>query len=159
MNRPRGFTIIEVLVVVTVLGVLVAIAFFAFSKVQKDSRDSTRQGNVATIAEALEKYYRENGEYPSVRSLVNNYAGNTGTVVAAKLKITTDALKMPKMPAGATNALYSGSLTNDYIVYTASDSVNNTACQTSTSGGCNKFTLTYAQETGPNVTVNSRHQP
>lgn len=159
MNRTRGFTIIEVIVVVTVLGILVSVAFFALGKVQKDARDSTRRGNVATITEALEKYYRENGEYPSVRSLVNNYAGNTGAVVAAKLKITTDALRMPQMPAGATNALYSGSLANDYIVYTASDTVNNSACQTSTSGGCDKFTLTYAQETGPNVTVNSRHQP
>ena len=135
-----------------------SISFFAFNKVQQDTRDSTRSSNVTIIAEGLEKYYRTNGEYPSVRNLVNNYGGNTGTVVAALLKIDAYVLKMPKMPASATNALYSaGSPVNDYIIYAGSSVTNNAACQSSTTGGCEKFTLTYAQETGPNVTVNSRH--
>ena len=157
MDRLRGFTIVEIVVVVTVLAILVSISFFAYNKVQQDARDNTRSGNATVIAEALEKYYRTNGEYPSVRNLVNNYAGNTGTVVAALLKIDPAALKMPKMPGSATNALYSGSVSNDYIIYTGSSVTNNTACQTSTTGGCEKFTLTYAQETGSNITVNSRH--
>ncbi len=157
MKRTSGFTIVEITVVVMVIAILATIVFFSFSRVQRDARDNTRRGNVTTIANALEKYYLTNGEYPSVRNLVNNYAGNTGTVVANLLKINKDALKMPKMPAGATNALYSGSVGNDYIVYTGSSVTNNTACQTSTTGGCEKFTLTYAQETGANVTINSRH--
>ncbi|HEU5121537.1 MAG TPA: prepilin-type N-terminal cleavage/methylation domain-containing protein [Candidatus Saccharimonadales bacterium] len=157
MYRLRGFTIVEVVVVVSVLAILISISFFAYTKVQQDARDNTRRGNVTIIAEALEKYHRSNGEYPSVRNLVNNYAGNTGTVVAALLKIDANALKMPRMPAGATNALYSaGSPVNDYIIYAGSSVTNNAACQSSTTGGCEKFTLTYAQETGPNVTISSR---
>lgn len=158
MKRSPGFTIVEIIVVVIVTAIIVSVAFFAFTKIQKDSRDTIRQGNVTIIAHALERYYQTNGEYPSVRNLVNNYAGNTGTVVAALLNITTDSLKMPKMPTSATNALYSGgSPVNDYIVYTGTSVVNNAACQSSTTGGCEKFTLTYAQETGANITINSRH--
>lgn len=157
MKRASGFTIVEITVVVMIIGIIITIAFFSFSRIQQDARDNTRRGNATAIAHALEKYYQTNGEYPSVRNLVNNYAGNTGTVVAALLKVTTDTLKMPKMPTSATNALYSGSVANDYIVYTGSSVTNNTACQTSTTGGCEKFTLTYAQETGSNVTINSRH--
>lgn len=157
MQHSRGFTIVEIVVVVMVTAILASLAFFAFTKIQQDARDSTRRGNVAAIVNGLEKYYQTNGEYPSVRNMVNNYAGNTGTVVAAILKVNKDVLKMPRMPASATNALYSGSITNDYIVYTGSSVINNTACQTSTTGGCEKFTLTYAQETGANVTINSRH--
>lgn len=156
-KRADGFTIVEIVTVVTVTAILVSIVFFAFSRIQQDARDNTRRGNVTAIAHALEKYHETNGEYPSVRRLVNNYAGNTGTAVASVLKVTADTLKMPRMPAGATNALYSGTLANDYIVYAGSSVTNNAACQTSLTGGCEKFTLTYAQETGANITINSQH--
>ncbi len=158
MKRTAGFTIVEITVVVTVIAILVGIAFFSLSKVQADARDNTRRGNVTAIAHALERYHQTNGEYPSVRNLVNNYGGNTGTAVANLLKLKVEDLKMPRMPASATNALHSaGSPVNDYIIYTGSSVTNNAACQSSTTGGCEKFTLTYAPESGSNIVINSRH--
>lgn len=149
---------IELLVVITIIGILAGIIIVAYNGVQQSARDSKRSGVVTTIDEGLEKYYLKNGEYPSVRNLVNSYAGNTGSAIATLLSISASDIIMPQMPSSATNPLTSTTPpTNDYITYTATDSVNNTACQTSTTGGCNQFTLTYIKEVGGSTTVSSRH--
>lgn len=162
MKKSHGFTIVEIIVTVMVISVLTSITVIAYNQVQQDARDTTRRGNVAIISAALEKYYEKNGEYPSVRSLANNYVGNTGTVVATKLSISAEALKMPKMPTGATNGIMSGATpTNNYVTYIAAsaDSTDNTACQSNISGGCEEFTLKYILEkNNATSTVESHHK-
>jgi prepilin-type N-terminal cleavage/methylation domain-containing protein len=160
MKSKSGFTLVELLVVMVVIAILAGIALVSYARVQRDANDNTRKGNVRIITEGLEKYYDQNGEYPSVVAVVNNTAGNTGTVVAAKLSIDPAVLDMPNMAASDTNALSSTSATlaNDYINYTAQRAVNDASCQTSATGGCDEFTLTYIEETGGAVTVTSRHQ-
>jgi prepilin-type N-terminal cleavage/methylation domain-containing protein len=158
--KHRGFTVIELLVVITIIGILAGILIIAYNGVQQNARDSKRAGVVTTIDEALEKYYLKNGEYPSVRNLVNSYAGNTGSAVASLLNISSADIIMPQMPSTATNPLTSTTPPpTDYITYTASDSVNNANCQSSTTGGCNQFTLTYIKENGGSTAVTSRHNP
>jgi prepilin-type N-terminal cleavage/methylation domain-containing protein len=160
MRNKKGFTLVELLVVVMVIATLATIALVSYARVQRDANDNTRNGNATVIAEALEKYYDNNGEYPSVPMLVNNTAGNTGTVVAGRLDIDPDVLDQPNMAASETNALSSTAATqaNDYINYTAVRATNDTLCQTSATGGCDKFTLTYIEESGTTVTINSRHK-
>lgn len=159
MTSKSGFTLVETLIVIIIVGIIISITMIAYSRVQQDARDSTRRGNSTVIAEGLETYYSKNGEYPSVRSLVNNYPDNTGTSVAAKLNISVSALKMPKMPAGATNSLYSaGAPSSDYITYVAKSYSNDTNCQSSPTGGCDEFTMKYAQENGGIITIESRHK-
>jgi prepilin-type N-terminal cleavage/methylation domain-containing protein len=159
MKSKSGFTMIELIVTIIVIGILSSITIVAYNKVQQDARDSTRRGNVAIIAEALEKYYSKNGEYPSVRSLANNHVGNTGTVVAAKLSIDVAALKMPQMPASATNGILSAATPiNNYVVYIAMSYSNDANCQSLLAGGCDEYTLKYVQESGTTVTVESRRK-
>jgi prepilin-type N-terminal cleavage/methylation domain-containing protein len=155
MKNRSGFTLIELLIVVIVIAILATVTLIAYTAQQRDANDNTRKGNATTISEALERYYSENNEYPSVRDLVNNYAGNTGDVVAAKLDIDKTALVMPNMTG--TNALSStaASTTNNYITYTGP---NVTSCQTTVGGGCTEFTLQYVEESGATITIDSRHQ-
>jgi prepilin-type N-terminal cleavage/methylation domain-containing protein len=159
MQSRSGFTIVEVTIVTVIIAILATISVVAYTSVQRDARDNTRKGNTTVIAEGLETYYTKNGEYPSVRSIVNNYAENTGTAVAAKLGVQSDILKMPKMPGSASNALFSAAQpTNDYVSYIGASAVNITNCQTVITGGCDEFTLKYYEESGPLVTVESRHK-
>jgi prepilin-type N-terminal cleavage/methylation domain-containing protein len=160
MKTTRGFTIVEIVIVVAVMAILVGMGFMVYSQVQRDTRDGTRKGNVLTITEALEDYYVKKGEYPSVQSIVNNNVANTGAVVAAKLSITTNDLKMPLMPSSATNAITStpGTPSNDYIGYVAVSAINNTNCQTVVAAGCDGFTLRYLTEAGVTVVVESRNK-
>lgn len=158
MKTKSGFTIVEIMITVAIIAVLAAITVVAYTQVQTNTRNSTRKDNATILAQALEKYYATNGEYPSVRSLVNSYSDNTGSVVATKLGVDISVLLMPQMPSGTTNAFTSATPANDYIQYTASSASNNTACQTALTGGCDQFSLKYNEEGSANlITLNSRH--
>ncbi|HSE29233.1 MAG TPA: prepilin-type N-terminal cleavage/methylation domain-containing protein [Candidatus Saccharimonadales bacterium] len=61
----KGFTIVELLIVVVVVGVLAFLVFNAFSTVQNRSDDSQRQTDITALATQLEVYYRANNTYPA----------------------------------------------------------------------------------------------
>jgi len=63
--RNRGFTFIELLVVVTIIGVLSAISMVIFTNAGKSSRDSKRQADLESIRQALVLYRSDNGCYPT----------------------------------------------------------------------------------------------
>lgn len=64
-QRTRGFTIIEVMITVIIIAILTSIAIVSYNGVQAQARDDARAGDVAIIMNALEDYYRKNGDYPA----------------------------------------------------------------------------------------------
>ena len=56
-----GFTIIEIVVVMTIIGVLSVIGAMSFSSVQTSVRDTQRSTQIGAISTALEAYYNKNG--------------------------------------------------------------------------------------------------
>ena len=65
MDRKKfGFTLVEILVVITVIGVLMAMAFVAYSGFRVSGRDNRRKADLANIASALEIYRADCGQYP-----------------------------------------------------------------------------------------------
>jgi|SRR5690606_27872544 len=152
--KRRGFTIVEIVIIIAVIGILVGIASLSFASVQRDTRDSQREATVNLIAKALERYHDENGEYPSVRSLVNDHSENTGQAVAAKLGLKPSDLKMPGTPESITNPLSSSSSNDDQIIYEGDD-LDWFSCVNSVDGGCFSFMLTYKKESGETVSVES----
>lgn len=72
----RGFTFIEILVVITIIGVLMMIGAANFSVANKKARDGRRQGDLEQIRSALELYRTEEGTYPAnLNLLVPDYIG------------------------------------------------------------------------------------
>lgn len=55
--NPRGFTLVELLVVVAIIAVLSVIGLTTFTSVQASSRDARRKEDVDAIAKALEVNY------------------------------------------------------------------------------------------------------
>lgn len=60
----RGFTVVELLVVVGVLGVLASILFTSLQSARVKARDAQRLQDLDTMQAALEMYFRDNGHYP-----------------------------------------------------------------------------------------------
>lgn len=61
----RGFTIIELMVVVSIIAILSAIGIATFVYAQKQSRDARRISDLRSIESALELYFAKNRLYPS----------------------------------------------------------------------------------------------
>lgn len=64
-HRQRGFTIVELLIVVVVIAILAAITGVAYNGIQGRARDSQRRADARTIIKALGIYKVTNGTYPA----------------------------------------------------------------------------------------------
>jgi len=61
----RGFTLVELLVVMSIVAILATLGMTIYSTVLKNSRDSKRQADLAThIQPALEQYFADQLYYP-----------------------------------------------------------------------------------------------
>jgi type II secretion system protein G len=62
--KNKGFTLVELLVVMAILGVLVTLVAGGFRTAQMRGRDSKRKSDLKEIANALEVFYSDYNKYP-----------------------------------------------------------------------------------------------
>ena len=78
----RGFTIVELLIVIVVIGILAAIVIVAYNGVQNQARATQAQTAATTVAKKAETYNADsnggNGSYPATFSVLTS-AASTAT--------------------------------------------------------------------------------
>ena len=63
--RPRnGFSLLELIVVMTLIGLLVAIALPAYTDATQKAKEAVLKEDLQRLREALEEYFTDRGEYP-----------------------------------------------------------------------------------------------
>lgn len=63
-KQQKGFTVIEVLVVVAIIGLLASIVLTNLSTAKSRGRDAKRKSDMIQIRTALELYFNEHNSYP-----------------------------------------------------------------------------------------------
>lgn len=141
-NRSKGFTIVELLIVIVVIAILATLVIVTFTGIQQKARDSQRQTDINAVDSHLEAYFAESGNYPTLANLQD------GTWVSANLKgLDPQALVGPKG-----GALTGSTSTGDAYGYV----VTPTGCDnTATGTPCAGFTLTSKLEGSSTVYTKS----
>lgn len=98
LRNQRGFTLVELMIVIVIIGVLAAIAVPAYSSYVSKAQERTCEANRRTISTAAGMYYIENIEND------NKYATGIND-----LSDYLDNVTSLKCPAGGTYELVSNS--------------------------------------------------
>jgi prepilin-type N-terminal cleavage/methylation domain-containing protein len=68
MRLSRGFTLVELLVVISIIAVLAAATVVVYETTQQTGRDGRRIADVSQVTNALETYYTNFNGYPQITS-------------------------------------------------------------------------------------------
>ena len=119
MLTKKGFTLVELLVVISIIAILSAIGAVTYTSFLKSSRDSKRQADLKIIQSALEEYHADILNYP--------FSVTPGSDLSSGTK--TYFTKVPNDPTA-----------NPDYAYVASG----TGCASSTPQNCTSYCL-FAQ--------------
>ncbi|NCN06990.1 MAG: prepilin-type N-terminal cleavage/methylation domain-containing protein [Candidatus Pacebacteria bacterium] len=117
-----GFTLLELLVVISIIGILIAISAAAFTTAQQKARNAKRQGDVNSISKSFEQYYAATS---------SNYAANCSTMASS-----LPGSSLPTDPkSGAAYPCVSNAVANTYCVCAQLEPSGNTNGN-ATNGSC-----------------------
>ncbi len=61
--KQKGFTLIELMIVVAIIGIIAAIGYPSYSESVSKSRRGNAQAEMLSLSSALERYYTQNNHY------------------------------------------------------------------------------------------------
>lgn len=65
-KKQKGFTLVELMIVVAIIGVLAAVAIPKFADMLEKSREGATKGNLSAIKSGISNYYADQqGQYPN----------------------------------------------------------------------------------------------
>jgi len=84
-TNNKGFTLIELVMVIVILGILAAVAIPRFANLSSNARESSFKGAVGAVKSAAVAYLGENQEYPpTVSELANAFQSDDFTLSNAQ---------------------------------------------------------------------------
>jgi len=73
--KRKGFTLVELVIVIAILGILAAVAIPAYANLQEEARSSQAQATLGSFRSALGIYYAKNkGAWPTLANLGTLFA-------------------------------------------------------------------------------------
>ncbi len=140
-QNNKGFTIVELLIVIVVIGILAALVITTFTGIQQRARNTERQTDVKAIHGQVEAYYAQNGRYPTLDNM-----NDAGFRTANMKGLDIDALKDPKGTAGTLVGAAAANVYSYDVQRAGGGTCDNTT------NDCAQYTLTATNEGGGTYT-------
>lgn len=147
--KVRGFTIVELLIVIVVIGILAAITIVAFNGIQQRARDAQRQSTINQFKKSLGLYKVDKGVYPYVYIAsqpqgVNDPSGNWP--VANLNGVSRQMLIAPGASAGTVTSFSQDALTDGTRYQYRALNDDNSVCFVIGTHVCTKYTIAWWSE-------------
>lgn len=126
---PKGFSLIEILVVIAIISTLTGIGFISVNNALQKGRDSRRKTDLEAVKSAITAYYMDHGTFPpdpAVDSNIQFRSDNTGDWIPGLSQYFSKNAKDPRqtgtftvpppVPVTQTYTFYSRS-TNGNLIY------------------------------------------
>ncbi len=99
--KSKGFTLIELMIVVAIIGILAAIAIPRFAQMLEKSKEGATKGNIGAIKSATEIYYGNwQGIWPSTLWSSSQFTFSQNLDNVPLVKVTGAFIAAPTPPAG-----------------------------------------------------------
>jgi type IV pilus assembly protein PilA len=101
-QQNKGFTIVELLIVIVVIGILALLVITTYAGIQQKARNTKRQTDVSALQTQIEAFYQTSGYYPNLTDM--NSAALTDPSNATQSKTLVGAPAAKSYSYVATNA-------------------------------------------------------
>ena len=108
LQKDRGFTIVELLIVIVVIGILAAITMVAYGNITAQANTNSARANAANVAKVAEAYNADDtaasSGYPT-QAQITAYGGTAGNISRIPTGVTVSATN-PTAANGKTTVGY-----------------------------------------------------
>lgn len=101
MRKEKGFTLIELVMVIVIIGILAAIAIPRFANLRSDARKAACDGNLGAIRGALSAYYARGAVSTSFDAANKHASGFPETLAGLFLTCFMSGGALPVCPTGS----------------------------------------------------------
>jgi prepilin-type N-terminal cleavage/methylation domain-containing protein len=125
----RGFTLIEILIVVAIIAILASVVLVGLGPTQQAGRDARRLSDLRSVQNALELFYSKCGFYPGTAAptCTAGAPGGDWTSLSTAIKgATIGVSSIPSDPSSDRTYAYGyNSGNSQYVIATALENANN----------------------------------